>query len=552
MVIASTGVITMEGTSMKNKIVLLCIVAVLILAGAFAIRSLTLSRRITSTPVIVSSEDGLFKVNEDGKSTKLIDTRKDFSSIWSPGFYKNDFIYTGYGSPVTSIRCLDTTTHQSRILTEGLAAPFGDPILVNNRVIFISSNPYCIWSVDLDDSSKVNLAKGLGSPKLTGQIGSTESDYVVTKDTKWIIFIAYDPALKKDCYFSSTPDGSQLVNLTGDVSLPLTAFDSAAGPCSPEFTALSDDGTKVCFSFASGEGLTYIVAIDGSSRVTLPWGSLVAFANNNTEVILLRDDSANQSGGRSIWGISADGKTQMNLTKDLDGDCYEVKLGPSQDEVFFTFALRYSQRDSLWSMNSDGSKKTNLTDKAGVNLFSNPQSSSFIPEGNKILAEVYNPDSGLYSLLILDLESGAATKLTGDGENTYTSLHASRNGKHILVTGTENSWLVNVDDSSVEALDSNFGGYPYSIQNDYLAYKDKDNTLYCLDLSSGKRLKIKDDFSAAARGIIAVDSKSKDVLISSLATNGAEQYSLLNMQNHKFTDLSEIVEGTLDFAAFFQ
>lgn len=537
---------------MKNKIVLLCIVAVLIVAGAFAIRGFTLSKRVTSTPVIVSSENGLFKINENGKSTKLIDTRKDFSSIWSPGFYKNDFIYTGYGSPVTSIRCLDTTTHQSRILTEGVAAPFDDPILVNNRVIFVSSNPYCIWSVDLDDSSKVNLAKGLESPKLAGQIGSTESEYVVTKDTKWIIFIAYDPALSKDCYFSSTLDGNQLVNLTGDVSLPLTAFDSAAGPCSPEFTALSDDGTKVLFSFASGEGLTYIVAIDGSSRVTLPWGSFVAFANNDTEIILLREDSTAQAGGRSIWAVSADGKTQLNLTQTLDGDCYEVKLGSSQDEIFFTFAPSHSQRYSLWSMKSDGSKKTNLTDKVGVNLFSNPQSSSFIPERNKILAEVYNPDSGMYSLLVFDLERGAATKLPGDGENGYTSLHASRNGKYILVTGTENSWLVNVDDSSVEALNSSFGGYPYNVQNDYLAYKDKDNTLYCLDLFSGKRLKIKDDFSATVRGIIAVDSKSKDVLISSLASSGAEQYSLLNMQNHKFTDLSEIVQGTLDFAAFFQ
>jgi hypothetical protein len=203
-------------------------------------------------------------------------------------------------------------------------------------------------------------------------------------------------------------------------------------------------------------------------------------------------------------------------------------------------------------MNPDGSKRTNLTDKAGVNLFSNPQSSSFIHEGNKILAEVYDPDSGMYSLLIFDLEKGTATKLPGDGENGYTSLYASKNGKHILVTGAEDSWLVNVDDNSVEALDGNFGGYPYNIQNDYLVYKDRDDTLCCLDLSTGKRLKIKDDFSAAVRGIIAVDSKSKDVLISSLAGNGAEQYSLLNMQNHKFTDLSEIVQGTLDFAAFFQ
>ena len=537
---------------MKNKIALLCIVSVLILAGAFADRSIVLSKRTTSTPVIVSSKDGLFKIDETGKSTKLIDASEEFSSIRSPGSYKNDFIYTEYGVPVTSVRCLDTTTHQSRILTEGLAAPFGNPILVNSRVIFISSSPYSIWSVDLDDGSRVNLAKGLESPRLTGKIGSTESDYVVTKDTKWIIFIAYDPALKKDCYFSSRPDGSQLVNLTGDVPLPLTTFDSADGPLSPEFTAVSDDSAKACFSFAGGAGLTYVVATDGSSRATLPWGSFVAFASNDAEIFLLREDSTAKAGGRSIWAVSTDGKTQLNLTQTLDGDCYEVRLGASRDEIFFTFAPGDSQRYSLWSMKSDGSNKTNLTDRARVNLFSNPQSSSFIPEGSKILAEVYNPDSGLYSLLIFDLESGAATKLTGDGENTYTSLHASRNGKYILVTGTETSWLVNVDDSSVEALNGSFGGYAYNIQNDYLAYKDKADTLYCLDLSSGKRFKTKDDFSAAVRGIIAVDSKSKDVLISSLTSSGAEQYSLLNMQNHKFTDLSEIVQGTLSFAAFFQ
>lgn len=267
----------------------------------------------------------------------------------------------------------------------------------------------------MDDYSKVNLARGLESPKLASQIASTESDYVVTKDTKWIIFIAYDPARKKDCYFSSTPDGGQLVNLTGNVSLPLTAFNSAAGPCSPEFTALSNDSANVLFSFDSGEGLTYAVAIDGSSRATLPWGSFAAFADNDTKIILLREDSTTQTGGRSIWAVSIDGKTQTNLTRDLNGDCYEVKLSPSRNEIFFTSAPGHSQRYSLWSMNSDGSKKTNLTDRARVNLFSNPQSSSFIPEGNKVLAEVYNPDSGLYSLLIFDLENGAATKLTEDG-----------------------------------------------------------------------------------------------------------------------------------------
>lgn len=84
---------------MKGRVMLFCTVSVLVLAGAFAIRGLAFSRRITVTPVIVSSENGLFKINENGKSVKLIDTRKDFSSLWPPGFYKDDFVYTDYGSP---------------------------------------------------------------------------------------------------------------------------------------------------------------------------------------------------------------------------------------------------------------------------------------------------------------------------------------------------------------------------------------------------------------------------------------------------------------------
>ena len=177
----------------------------------------------------------------------------------------------------------------------------------------------------------------------------------------------------------------------------------------------------------------------------------------------------------------------------------------------------------------------------------------------------------MHSLLIFDLEKGTATKLLGDSENGYTSLYVSKNEKHGLVTSYENSWLVNVDSNEIEVLNSNFGGYVYTIQNDYLVYKDKDNTLYCLDLSSGKKLKIQGNFSTTVQGggvspntvpgtfqlsnssrDITIDTDSKDIVIYSVSDAGASKYYLFNIQNHKFTDLNDIVKGNLDFASFFR
>jgi hypothetical protein len=564
---------------MRKKIVLLCVLVALVVAGVVAVKSLTLSKRISSTPVVVSSQDGLFKIDGNGRSTKLIDVRKDSISIWQViGFYKDDLIYVKYaalGAPtvtVPSIACLNTTTGQSRVLTKDIAGASADAILVNNRLIFTTSSPYCLWSLDLDDNTKVNLAKGL--ERGDSNIGLTGSEYVVTEDATWIIFIAHDPTLKKDCYFSSMLDGGRRANLTGDISVPLIGLDSADGRLSYELTALSQDGTRVLFTFAyNGTELTYAENVDGSFRATLPYGHLEAFVNNDTEVIMVRE-LPNQPGGRSLWRISIDGKTQANLTQGLDGDCYDVKLAPSGDRIFFTFAPGHTERYALWSVKVDGTEKVNLSARIGSNPTSKPLWNSFIPLDHHVIVQMYDPKVGRTTLWNFDLEHGTATQPLGDdySGNAITGMRVSRNGTYVLVTSAEKTWLMNVDTNNAEDLHSKVGDYSSHIEDDHFVYKDNKDTLWCVDLSSGNKLRIRDNFQASVQGLddwsglpagilgfprignagVAFDSSGRDMLIGSVSGRGAQEYSLFDVQNQTFTDLNAIVTGTLYSAVFVQ
>ncbi len=538
---------------MKSKIILLGVAVALVIASIFALKGFMFLTRVTSTPVVVSSGNSLFKVDENGKMTKLTDGKKDFYSMWPLGFYKDNFIYTEYPSlytPIASIKRLDIKTLQSRTLTEGIAGPFYNPILINSRVIFESVNPYRIWSVDLDDNSKVNLAKGLVGSIIADGISLTESEYIVSKDAKWITFIAYDPTLKKDCYFSSTVDGSQLVNLTGNVSIPLTALDSVVGHLSPELTGLSEDGIKVFFAFANnGRELSYITSIDGSLKTMLPYGYFVSFLNNDTEVILLRDSPLFETYPRSIWKVSTDGKIQKNLTQELDGDCYGVKLSPSENKIVFTFAQKGSQDYSLWVMNIDGSGKVNLVKgtKVSTGLL------GFLPKSNKVLYLLKQEDNDRASLWMKDLENETDVKLMEEKDHGYTVEYISSTGKYLLLREEDQSlWLVSTGGNTKERLNGKFGSNMYSILNDILLYNDsQDNSLYKLDLMTGKKLKIKENFFDTMIGQCQISNNGKDTLIVASTKYGISKYYLFNTQNRKLTDLNEIVKGDIDFVNFF-
>jgi len=535
---------------MKNKIIILFVILVLIASAVVAVWSL--SNKKTSTPILAKANGSFLKIDEKGRVTKLSDvSNNDF--IKGIGFYVDNFIYTSQSSdnlPITSIWSLNTKTHELTELTKGIGNTFFSPMIKGDKLIFESKEPFGIWIVDLENSSKVNVAGGL-EPSAGGS-GTQFGEFIISKDSEWIIFTAFDPVLKKNCYFSTRVDGSKRVNLTGNIPIPLLAINTVSGRPFIGLTDFSEDGTKLFFSFANnGKELSYFTSIDGSFRTALPYGYFVSFINNDSEIILLYPNPA--TGERSILKVSIDGKIQNNLTKDLQGDCYEVKLSPQNDKIIFTFASIGSQEYSLWIMNIDGSNKRKLTDKTEGNVYPMPFGFVLIPNNNKIIYQIEDPNLRKWSLWIFDLENSAKTKLLGNSETDYTFAYSASNGKYIIVRSGENVVLASTNGDKKEVLEGNFRSNTYSILNDYLIYQDsQNNSLYLLDLSTDTKLKIKENFlDNILGGRCQTSADGNDILIAVSTKDGLLKYYLFNTQNHKFTDLNKIIKDEIDFANFY-
>jgi len=251
--------------------------------------------------------------------------------------------------------------------------------------------------------------------------------------------------------------------------------------------------------------------------------------------------------------VSIDDKTQNNLTKDLQGNCYEVKLSPQNDKIIFTFALIGSQEYSLWIMNIDGSNKHKLTDKTEGIVYPMPFGFVLIPNSNKIIYQIEDPDLRKWSLWTYDMDNSAKTKLLGDSETDYTFAYSASNGKYIIVRSGENVLLASTNGDKKEVLEGNFGSNTFSILNDYLIYQDsQNNSLYLLDLSTDTKLKIKENFlDNILGGRCQTSADGNDILIAVSTKDGLLKYYLFNTQNHKFTDLNKIIKDEIDFANFY-
>ncbi|MEF3245409.1 MAG: hypothetical protein K6343_05470, partial [Caldisericaceae bacterium] len=462
----------------KGVIALFVIISAIVVAWSFF-------TKITSTPILVKTNESFLKIDEKGKVTELSHiSNKEF--IQGIGFYKDSFIYTSRPSenlPTTSIWSLNTKTHELTELTKGLGKTFFSPMLKGNKLVFETEEPFSIWVLDLDNGSKVNVAEGLESPK-SGS-GTQFGEYIISKDSNWIIFTAFDPMLKKDCYFSARLDGSKQVNLTGNVPISLTAIDTVNGKIFTELTVFSEDGTKLFFNFSyNGKEISYLTSIDGSFKTILPYGYFVSFVNNDYEIILLYPNPT--TGNRSILKVSVDGKTQNDLTKDLQGDCYEVKFYPKNNKIIFTFAPTGSQEYSLWIMDVDGSNKQKIANEKEGITHPMPYGFIIIPNSNKIVYQMQDPHLRKWSLWAYDMDDNTKTKLLGDSDTDYTFMYLSSNGKYIIVASGETVLLTSTNGNKYEVLNGFFGSNTFSILNYYLIYESlQDQSLYLLDVSNG-------------------------------------------------------------------
>lgn len=535
----------MKTKIIKGVIALLLIVSVIVVA-------FSLFFKIASTPILVKTNGSFLKIDESGKVAELSKiSSSDF--INGIGFYKDNFIYTSQPSqnlPITSIWSLNTKTHEVKELTKGFGKAFFSPMVKGNKLIFKNEEPFSIWVLDLDNGSRVNVAEGL-KPPMKGS-GTQFGEYIISKDLNWIIFTAFDPVLKKDCYFSAKLDGSKQVNLTGDVPIPLTAIDSANGKVFVALKDFSEDGTKLFFTFSeNGKEISYLTSIDGSSRAILPYGYFISFINNDSEIILLHPNP--NTGNQSILKVSIDGKTQNDLTKDLSGNYYDVKFYSKNNKIVFTFAPNGSRDYSVWIMDVNGANKQKITDKKEGIAYTLPYGPCVISNSNKIIYEIKDPYIIKWSLWAYDIDNNTKTKLLGISDTNYLFMLSSSNGKYIIVSSGETVLLTSTSGNKYEVLKGIFKSNTFSILNDYLIYESlQDKSLFLLDLSNGTKIKIKENFLDNIRGSACqISNNGKDILIGALTKDGLPTYYLFNTQNHKFTDLNKLINEKIDFANFY-
>lgn len=229
-----------------------------------------------------------------------------------------------------------------------------------------------------------------------------------------------------------SPDGSKIayeffhgiwvMNADGSDSEQLTD-----GSTTDEDPVFSDDGSKVVFT---RNGDLWAMNSDGTSQANLtntpanserdpsfsPLGDKITYTRTGCDVP--------NGGGNCVYAMDDDGSNQTNLTPELripgceDGPGYshygasrEPAFSPDGERIVFSGSLICPNtlgRD-IWTMNSDGSGKTNLTNDHGTGEIQ----PAFSPDGTKIVF-VSDENSSNLELWTMNDDGSAMTRLTND------------------------------------------------------------------------------------------------------------------------------------------
>ncbi len=187
-------------------------------------------------------------------------------------------------------------------------------------------------------------------------------------------------------------DGSDNVNLPGsswNASTGEIVFSSSRDP-HDEIYAIDEDGSS-----GDEEKITErgdLVAFEPSFS---PDGGSVVFESHQLDV----EDNG------IITRYRRDGSEGYVTLTDADDDCRQPNWSPAGDRILYQ-RLEGGQWD-LWTMNTDGSDKTQITSGSG-----DKTDGSFAPDGARI---VYSSNEGgldLANLFIVPATGGTSTRLT--------------------------------------------------------------------------------------------------------------------------------------------
>lgn len=266
----------------------------------------------------------------------------------------------------------------------------------NGRIAFYTGGD--VWTMKPD---------GSGAMKLTTNV-NTEGDPAVSPDGSRVVYEFFG------AIWVMNADGSDKTQLTG-------------GATTDEDPVFSGDGEKVAFTRG---GDIWAINADGSGQANLtntpnnaernpswsPGGEGIAYTRVGCDVP--------RGGGSCVYIMDEDGSNQNNITPEdtipgcEDGPGYshygsaqEPSFSPDGTRIAFSGSLicpHHTGRD-IWTMNPDGSGKTNLTNDNGTGEIQ----PAFSPDGTKIVF-VSDENSSNLELYSMNSDGSEVTRLTND------------------------------------------------------------------------------------------------------------------------------------------
>jgi Tol biopolymer transport system component len=207
-----------------------------------------------------------------------------------------------------------------------------------------------------------------------------------------------------------SPDGRVIAFRHTGASAGLTVVPSELvllAPDSGERVTLFEDESSPKFS-------AYYYRPDGPSWS--PDGRRLAFATESGR------------GSLWIWLLSRSGGQSYPLMSDLQAPHYDPSFAPGAPERLAYVADIDGSQD-VWVVDvAEPTQRQNLTQ----GRFSRPRSPSWSPDGTRLAFSSLQDDSPVEEIFILDVASGAATRLGGGGGPAFTPVW-SPDGRSLLV-----------------------------------------------------------------------------------------------------------------------
>ena len=272
--------------------------------------------------------------------------------------------------------------------------------------------------------------------------------------TAFLLFIPSTLSAQEKIAFMSQRDGNgeiYVMNTNGTNQLRLTnhpAFDSDP--------AFSRSGDKIAFrSFRDGNSEIYVMHPDGSSQIRItnhpgsdgtptfsPDGSKIAFASD-------------RSGHLAIWVMNVDGSNPVELFDGIGGT--EPEFSPDGTKIVFSGNGGSGNENDIWTMNSDGSGRNNVTPEAD----SHDYSPSFSPDGNKI-GYFRDPKMGSTEpdIYMVNVDGSNKVNITNNGGGDYNPSFSPDGARIVFESLRNNSaeiYVMNVDGTGQTNVTNNNG-----------------------------------------------------------------------------------------------